>query len=66
MAEFEGPIIRWQLPMPLNLFAELGQAVAAVCERHGLDCYYLERDGLGVVHVRPEGRTLRAPVRDTE
>lgn len=50
-----GPVLQVVLPMPAELFASIGLAVDKVCESHGLECFFKETDGLGVIHVRPKG-----------
>lgn len=49
----DGPVVQLLTPLPLTLASEVMEAVAKVCERHGLEAYFKEADGLGVIHARP-------------
>jgi hypothetical protein len=54
----DGPVVDILTPMPLALAAELMDAVSKVCERHGLEAYFNEDDGLARIHARPVKRPV--------
>jgi hypothetical protein len=49
----DGPVVDLLMPMPLVLASEIMEAVATACEKHGLEAYFTEADGLGRIHARP-------------